>query len=279
MEAKLREVVEALRKYDPQAAVGALERELHLLGGKVDALSSAVVKPQALGEILRQTEDIRNLLAAAASQSVPVERLEKRIGHLADCVERLADTPSPRAETERVLDMLADTRAQIERATPPAVLNSIERRVERSPIDRRRAEPAAADAKIDAKPIEDLARRIDEALNRPQPAPKLDQKPIEDLARRIDQALSRPQPAPKLDAKPIEDLARRIDEALSRPQPAPKLDAQADRRSRPPHRRRPRDDGAAGRLPSAGRPTGGDARRHQRQARPRAVGRSEFRRS
>ena len=111
VEAKLREVVEALRKYDPQAAVGALERELHLLGGKVDALSSAVVKPQALGEILRQTEDIRNLLAAAASQSVPVERLEKRIGHLADCVERLADTPSPRAETERVLDMLA-TRAR-----------------------------------------------------------------------------------------------------------------------------------------------------------------------
>ena len=115
VEAKLREVVEALRKYDPQAAVGALERDAFARpqGG---CLSSAVVKPQALNEILRQTEDIRNLLAAAASQSVPVERLEKQIGQLADSVERLADSPSPRVETERVLDMLADTRARIERA-------------------------------------------------------------------------------------------------------------------------------------------------------------------
>ncbi len=212
VEAKLREVIEALRKHDPQAAVGALERELHSLSGKIDSLNSAVVKPQALGEILSQTQEIRRLLGAAAAQSVPVERLEKQIGHLADCVERLADSPAPRAEIERMLSLLADTRAQIERATSPAALNSIERRVEQlaGQIDEALSRPQPT-PKLDARPIEELTRRIDAAMSRPQPAPQLDVKPIEDLTRRIDEALSRPQPEPKFDSKPIEDLARRID--------------------------------------------------------------------
>ena len=104
------------------------------------------------------------------------------------------------------------------------MLNSIERRVEQLAyrIDEALNRPQPT-PKLDVKPIEDLTRRIDQALSRPQPAPKLDVKPIEDLARRIDEALSRPQPVPKLDAS-VEDLARRIDEALSRPQPAAKLD-------------------------------------------------------
>jgi localization factor PodJL len=160
VEALVEQVLDALRAYDPHAAVQGLEREIRAIDAKVDAIAQGVVNPATFERIRAQTEEVRNLLAAAAMRPVPVERLEKQIADLADRVERLASSPAPQAESERVVALLTEARAQIERSTPPAALSAIERR------------------------LEQLAQRMDQALQRP--APGADSRAIEDLARRID---------------------------------------------------------------------------------------------
>ena len=187
------EARESLRAHDPHAAVAGLERELRTLGAKVDAIAQGVVDPAAFQRIRAQTEEVRNLLAAAATRPVPVERLERQIGELADRVDRLAASPVPQAESARLGALIADTRAQIERSTPAAALAAIERR------------------------LEDLVQRMDAALQRPpQPAP-LDPRVFEDLTRRIDSlrgAVERqPDPA-KLEAV-LRDIALKLDRPVA----------------------------------------------------------------
>jgi localization factor PodJL len=187
--ALIAEAREALRAHDPHAAVAGLERELRTIGAKVDAISQGVVDPAAFQRIRAQTEEVRNLLAAAATRPVPVERLEKQIGDLADRVDRLAASPAPQAESARLGAQIADARALIERSTPAAALAAIERR------------------------LEDLAQRMDAALQRPpQPAP-IDPRVFEDLTRRIDglRGVVERQPDPaKLEAV-LRDIAQKLD--------------------------------------------------------------------
>jgi localization factor PodJL len=183
------EARESLRAHDPHAAVAGLERELRTLGAKVDAIAQGVVDPAAFQRIRAQTEEVRNLLAAAASRPVPVERLERQIGELADRVDRLAASPAPQAESARLGALIADARAQIERSIPAAALTAIERR------------------------LEDLAQRMDAALKRPpQPAP-IDPRVFEDLTRRIDSlhgAVER-QPDPARLEAALRDIAQKLD--------------------------------------------------------------------
>ena len=183
------EARESLRAHDPHAAVAGLERELRTLGAKVDAIAQGVVDPAAFQRIRLQTEEVRNLLAAAASRPVPVERLERLIGELADRVDRLAASPAPQAESARVGALIADARAQIERSIPAAALTAIERR------------------------LEELAQRMDAALRRPpQPAP-IDPRALEDLTRRIDSlhgAVERQTDPAKLEAV-LREIAQKLD--------------------------------------------------------------------
>ena len=185
------EAREALRAHDPHAAVAGLERELRTLGAKVDAIAQGVVDPAALQRIRAQTEEVRNLLAAAASRPVPVERLERQIGELADRVDRLAASPAPQAESARLGALIADARAQIERSIPAAALTAIERR------------------------LEELAQRMDAALRRPpQPAP-IDPRALEDLTRRIDSLHGAVERQP--DSAKLEAVLREIAQKLDRP--------------------------------------------------------------
>ncbi len=183
------EAREALRAHDPHAAVAGLERELRTLGAKVDAIAQGVVDPAVFQRIRAQTEEVRNLLAAAAARPVPVERLERQIGELADRVDRLAASPAPQAESARLGALIADARAQIERSIPAAALTAIERR------------------------LEDLAQRMDAALQRPpQPSP-IDPRAFEDLTRRIDNlhgAVER-QPDPARLEAVLRDIAQKLD--------------------------------------------------------------------
>jgi localization factor PodJL len=193
VETLIGELRDALRAYDPHAAVAALQRDLRALDAKVDAIAGGVISPAAFDRIRAQTEEVRNLLAAAATRSAPIEQLEKRIGDLADRVERLAASPFPQAETARVVAQLAEARAEIERSTPAAALSAIERH------------------------LEALAERMDQAARRPQPAPAIDPRAIDDLARRIDavrasierQGGAQPDAA-KLEAA-LSDISRKLD--------------------------------------------------------------------
>ncbi|MGO4869033.1 MAG: hypothetical protein ACLPGW_00230 [Roseiarcus sp.] len=195
VEALVAQVMGALRAHDPQAAVQGLEREIRAIDAKVDALSKGVINPAAFERIRTQTEEVRNLLAAAAARPVPVERLEKQISDLADRVERLSSSPAPQAETARVVALLSEACAQIERATPPATLSAIERR------------------------LEQLAQRMDQALQRPQGGSSVDPRAIEDLARRIDavRASVERQTGAQPDSAKLEAVLHDISQKLDRP--------------------------------------------------------------
>jgi localization factor PodJL len=206
LEALIVQVRDALRAHDPQAAVQGLEREIRAVDAKVDAIARGVIDPAAFERIRAQTEEVRNLLAAAATRPVPVERLEKQIGDLADRVDRLASSPAPHAESARVVALLSDARAQIERSTPAAALSAIERR------------------------LEQLAQRMDQALQRSQPAQGGDSRAIEDLARRIDdvRASIERQSGSQPDTAKLEAALRDINQKLDRaPVPAANPDALA----------------------------------------------------
>jgi localization factor PodJL len=239
VEAMLDQVRETLRDHDPRIAAEALEREIRALGGKVEALARVTVGPEAFEQLRSQTEEVRNLLAEAALRPVPVERLERQIGELADRVERLATSPTPQADTARVVEALSEARSQIERSTPAAALNSIERRMEQ--LAAHMDEALRRTPTIDPRPLEDLARRIDgvrfsverQAEQRPDAAKleavlldissKLDRPPVggadskaltstlQELTARLEEAFRRSSSSANFDPRPIEDLARRIE--------------------------------------------------------------------
>jgi localization factor PodJL len=153
---------ETLRAHDPRAAVANLDRDIHAIAAKVDALASSRVDPEAFERIRRQTEDVRTMLTAAATRPMPVDRLEKQIGELADRIDRLTISRSPNVDSARVLASLAQTHEQIERSTPAAALNLIERR------------------------LEAISSRMDQALARSQAVTAITPKAVEELARRIE---------------------------------------------------------------------------------------------
>ena len=193
LEAMAAEFRAALRAHDPQPAVAALEREIRAIGGKVDSLAAAAIKPETFELIRRQTEEVRNLLASAALRTAPLERLERQIGELADRVERLGASPAPHFESAEMAALLAEACRQIERSTPPAALVSIERR------------------------LEEIAARLDQEIARPNAPAAIDPGSFDELARRIDgvrQSLEALPPA-TIDTGPIERLLRDLDAKLA----------------------------------------------------------------
>ncbi len=193
LEAMAAEFRAALRAHDPEPAVAGLEREIRAIGGKIDSLAAAAIKPETFELIRRQTEEVRDLLASAALRTPPLERLERQIGELADRVERLGASPTPHFESAEMAALLAEACRQIERSTPPAALVSIERR------------------------LEEIAARLDQEIARPNVPVAIDPGRFDDLARRIDgvrQFLEALPPA-TVDTGPIERLLRDFDAKLA----------------------------------------------------------------
>jgi localization factor PodJL len=192
LDAMAAELRAALKAHDPQAVAAGLEREIRAIGGKIDGLAATAINPEGFERIKRQTEEVRSLLASAALRTAPLERMERQIGELADRVERLGASPAPHSESAEMAAMLADARREIERSTPPAALQSIERR------------------------LEQIAARLDQEISRLSAPAPVDSGPFDELARRIDgvrQSLEARAPA-QVDTSPIEKLLRDVDAKL-----------------------------------------------------------------
>ncbi len=161
LDAVAAELRASLKAHDPREVAAGLEREIRAIGGKIDGLAESAIDPEKFERIRRQTEEVRNLLAAAAMRSAPVERLERQIGELADRVDRLAASPAPHIESAQMAASLDDMRKEFERSTPLEALSSIERRLEQiaERLDREISRPSGA--VVDPRPFDDLASRID----------------------------------------------------------------------------------------------------------------------
>ena len=161
LDAMAAELRATLKAHDPQMAAAALEGEIRAIGSKIDGLVRSAIDPETFERIRLQTEEVRNLLAAAAVRTSPIERLERQIGELADRVERLGASPAPHLESAQMTASLADFRREIERSTPLPTLVSIERRLEQiaTRLDEEIARPVQT--AFDPSSFDDLARRID----------------------------------------------------------------------------------------------------------------------
>jgi len=125
IEGMINELRASLRAHDPRPAAQALEREIQSINDKIDHIAQSSINPKAFERIRQQSEEVRNLLAEAAMRPVPVDRLERQIGDLADRIDRMNTSPTPHAETAHVAALLSDARALVERSTPPAATPTI----------------------------------------------------------------------------------------------------------------------------------------------------------
>ena len=195
MAAEFRATLEA---HDPRLAAAALEREIGAIGAKIDGLAQSAINPETFERIRIQTEEVRNLLAAAAMRTAPVERLERKIGELADRVERLDASPLPHVESAEMAASLADFRREIERSTSLPTFVSIEQRLERiaTRLDEEIARPVQA--AFDAAPFDDLAQRIDGVRQtlEARPQVQVDANRLEASLKELSAKLESPNPEP-----------------------------------------------------------------------------------
>ena len=157
LDAMAAELRASLKARDPQPVVAGLEREISALASKVDNLAEAAISPESFDRIQRQTEGVRDLLAAAAARSAPLERLERQISELADRIEQLGVSPALNVESAQMAALLAGLRTEIESSAPLSALAQIGRRLEH--IAARLDQEISRG--VDSHALEDLAHRID----------------------------------------------------------------------------------------------------------------------
>jgi localization factor PodJL len=216
IEGLIGEFRESLRAHDPRAAVEALQREIAAIGSKMEGVARASINPAALERIRQQTEEARNLLATLAQRPAPLDRLEKQIGDLADRVDRLPVSLAPHADSAQLIASLAEARAQLERSTPASALSSIERRLEQiaAKMDEALQRPAAMPS-LAPRALEELSRRIDgvretiESRYAAAPGAPIDSKPLEEMIRDLGARIDR-RTNPVIDTAPLEQVLRRL---------------------------------------------------------------------
>jgi localization factor PodJL len=216
IEAMIGELRASLHAHDPRHAAQALEREIRAINEKIDQIAQSAINPKALERIRQQSEEARNLLAEAALRAVPVDRLEKQIGELADRIDRMNSSPTPHADTAQVAALLADARALIERSTPPAALAAIERRLEllAARMDQAMERPASI---VNPKALEEMSSRIESLRGaiEARPAPQVDMRALDGALRDLSAKLENSGRS-IVDLSGLEGLMREINAKLSR---------------------------------------------------------------
>ena len=197
----------ALKEHDPRAATASLEREIRAVATKIEGLGQKLVDPDAFERIRIQTEEVHDLLAAAAMRTMPLEALERQIGELADRIERLGASPVPQIESAEMAASLAELRREIERNDPGGVLASIEQRLEHIAARLDEETARAREIVVDPRPIDDLAQSIEgirqtlEARSQADPA-ESDAAAVQPLLAELIDRLDR-FPQPKAAERPL----------------------------------------------------------------------------
>ena len=245
--------------------VERLERQIGALADRIERLASNPSPRAEIAQVLQLLADARSQIEQSTPAAV-LTSIERRVEQLATRIDEAIRRPSPVFDPRPIEDLakrIEGVRASIERQAAPrpeaaaleAALRDINAKLDRAPDSGSKAVMTTlqdltarleeafrrpANATLDPKPIEDLARRIEgvrasveKQANFGAHAAKLEaalgdinQKldrpavPVEsraltstlqDLTAKLEAAFGKPAPAPALDRQPLEDLARRID--------------------------------------------------------------------
>jgi len=245
--------------------VERLERQIGALADRIERLASNPSPRAEIAQVLQLLADARSQIEQSTPAAV-LTSIERRVEQLAARIDEAIRRPSPVFDPRPIEDLakrIEGVRASIERQAAPrpeaaaleAALRDINAKLDRAPDSGSKAVMTTlqdltarleeafrrpANATLDPKPIEDLARRIEgvrasveKQANFGAHAAKLEaalgdinQKldrpavPVEsraltstlqDLTAKLEAAFGKPAPAPALDRQPLEDLARRID--------------------------------------------------------------------
>ena len=172
----------ALTELDPRASLEALHREIHAINRKVEGMTGRGLDRESFERVQAQSQEIRDLLAAAIVRPLPIDTIERQIVALAERIEQISDQGrhAP-AQKPDLSGIAAEIKSIIDRALPRAALQTLEHRLE------------ALDGKIDeaisrsqgSHHLAELALRMDDvqrALSKPQ-ASGPDMRPLEQMMR------------------------------------------------------------------------------------------------
>ncbi|GAC1327890.1 MAG: peptidoglycan-binding protein [Beijerinckiaceae bacterium] len=150
-----RELREALAAFDPRVVVERLEGEIHSIARQLETFQAAgAIDQQAFNRICEQTKEVRDLLTAAVSRPLPVEKIEEQISSLAQRLDTLPHA-LPRADGD-IAASLDEIRSIMEQSEGPAF--------------------QALEHRLDA-----LSDKFDEVAVKTQNAPQ-----FEELSKRLD---------------------------------------------------------------------------------------------
>ena len=177
----------ALDKLDPRASLEALHRDIQSIHGKVEGMTGRGLDRASFERVQAQSQEIRDLLAAAIVRPLPVANIERQIVALAERIEQISaqDRQAPGQKPD-LSGIAGEIQNIVDRALPRSALQMLERRLE------------ALDSKIDeaishspgTHHLAELALRMDDvqrALVKPQAGPDL--RPLEQMMRDLSQKL------------------------------------------------------------------------------------------
>jgi localization factor PodJL len=113
------ELREVLAHVDPRAIVERLEGEIRSIARKLESFQvSGGIDPEAFNRICEQTREVRDLLTAAVSRPLPVEKIEQQINALTQRLDALP-VAIPRGEGTDIGPSLGEIRSLIGDAEAP----------------------------------------------------------------------------------------------------------------------------------------------------------------
>lgn len=193
------------------------EEQFRAIGEKLEALGAGHTDVAALARIRTQTEEIRDLLAAAVAQPLPIENIEGKIAALAERLEAIA-TRGPSATAYAQCDSkLAEIRAALAQPLPDPLLQEIEHRIESLT---QKVEEALSNS-AGSEHFDELRQRLDFihqslAARIERPPPPLDTTAFEAMMREIVGKLNQT-PAAAVAAPQLENLMSRLVDRLEAP--------------------------------------------------------------
>lgn len=228
VERLVRDLKRAIEDFAPQTALTTIERELQAINRNIEGMGRSNVDAEQFERACAQTEEIRNLLAAAVARPAPLENVEKQISALARRVDLIASRGMTPVGVSAVNQSVGEIRSAMEEATLAPLMSALEERIEElsRKIDAAAARPAPANPKLDeiSQRLDDMHKTLSQTAPQPAPPPGVRPEQLDVIAKRLDamqQTINwqaERQPTAKVDTSSLEGMLAQIMDRLAQPQ-------------------------------------------------------------